>query len=84
MYLGQVPPSQVLAAAVGQTEDKVGDRVLAHVGPRAVPAERANLHVLVERLSQRSLVVIAADVSRLSGKRTLWVSNDPNGVSSFA
>lgn len=64
-YLGQEPPAKVLATAVGQAQDKVGDAILAHVGPRAVAAERTHLHVLVERLPQRSLVVVPPDVPRL-------------------
>ena len=64
-YLRQEPPAKVLAAAVGQAQDKVGDAVLAHVGPRAVAAERAHLHVLVERFPERSLVVVPPDVPRL-------------------
>lgn len=69
-HLSEKPPAQVLAAAVSQPEDEVRDAVLSHVGSRALPAQRAHLHVLVERFSQRALVVIPADVSGLHTEST--------------
>lgn len=64
-HLGQEPPPQVLAAAVGQPEDEVRDGVLSLVGAGALFIQRAQLHVLVERLSQRPLVVLSTYVTSL-------------------
>ena len=67
-HLGEEPSAQVFAAAVGKPENEVRDSVLTHVRARTVAAKGAHLHVLVDRLFERSLVVFPPDVARLLRK----------------
>lgn len=80
--LCEEPSAKILAATVGQPEDEVGDFVLAHVGAGAVVAERTDLHILVQRLSQRPLVVIASHVARLRAVSTYDSNSTEHNFSS--